>query len=323
VAWFLVRRFAGAAVLGVLAASLAYLLAASALNPRAAFEGRVPRPPQAVIDGRLTELNLDDRTPLPERYARWAGGVVRGDFGATIDGDPVGAELDRRILVTLRLMVLGTLLGCGLGVAAGYFGAVRQYGLADRAITVSSFAVLATPVFVLAVLLQLGAGQINRLAGTQIFEWIGEYPPGDPGPLGRLQHLVLPTLTIAFGQVAVYGRYQRGLMLDVLRADYVRTAMARGLPRRTALRRHALRTAVLPMTGFFAYQAGLMLLGATFTEKIFGWHGMGEWLIDAIGRGDVNVVAAYDVFAAVLVLVAGMLAALAQAVLDPRVRRAR
>ncbi len=319
-AWFLVRRFAASAVLVAVAASLAYLLAASALDPRAYFEGRVARPPQSVIYTRLGELNLSDRTPLPERYGRWASGVVRGDFGRTLDGTPVGPELERRVLVTLRLMLLGTLLGCSLGVAAGYLGAVRQYRLTDRVLTIGSFAVLATPVFVLAVLLQLGAQRINEATGTHLFEWVGEYTPGDASALGRLQHLVLPTATIALAQIAVYGRYQRGLMLEVLRADFVRTATAKGLRRGTALRRHALRTAVVPMTSFFAYHAGLMLLGATFTEKIFGWHGMGEWLIDAIGRGDVNVVAAYDVFAAVLVLLAGLLAAGAQAWLDPRVR---
>jgi peptide/nickel transport system permease protein len=320
-AWFLVRRFAGSAVLVVAAASLAYLLAAAALDPRSSFEGRVPRPPQAVIDARLAELNLSDRTPLPERYARWASGVVRGDFGRTLDGTPVGAELGRRVLVTLRLMLLGTLLGCGLGVAAGYLSAVRQYRPTDRVLTIGSFAVLATPVFVLAVLLQLGAERVNQAAGVQVFEWVGEYSPGASGIAGRLRHLMLPTLTIALAQVAVYSRYQRSLMLDVLRADFVRTARAKGLRRGTALRRHALRTAVIPMASFFAYHAGLLLLGATFTEKIFGWHGMGEWLIDAVGRGDVNVVAAYDVFAALLVLLAGLAAAGAQAALDPRIRR--
>jgi peptide/nickel transport system permease protein len=130
-------------------------------------------------------------------------------------------------------------------------------------------------------------------------------------------------VTIVLAQVAVYSRYQRSMMLDVLSADFVRTARAKGLRRGTALRRHALRTAVIPMTTYFAYNLGLLLLGAVFIEKIFGWHGMGEWLIDSIGRGDVNAVAAFDLFAAGLVLVAGLLADLAQAALDPRVRVSR
>jgi peptide/nickel transport system permease protein len=109
-------------------------------------------------------------------------------------------------------------------------------------------------------------------------------------------------------------------MLDVLGADYIRTARATGLRRRGALIRHGLRTALIPMATFFSYQFGLLLTGATFTEKIFAWHGMGEWFVDSIGQGDVNAVAAIVLFSAVLVLVAGFLSDLAQALLDPRIR---
>jgi peptide/nickel transport system permease protein len=319
-AGFMLRRTAASIVLVALAAALAYLLAAATLDPRSVFEGRNPRPPEQVVDARLTELNLNDHTPLPVRLGRWVEGVAHGDLGRTVDGASVGAELDRRVWVSVRLLVLGMLLGSAVGVAVGYLTATRQYGLVDRTVTVGSFAILATPVFVLAILLQVGAERINELTGVHLFEWVGEYTPGDSGLADRVQHLVLPTLTVALVQVAVCGRYQRNLMLDVLRADYVRTAMAKGLRRRTALRRHALRTALTPMSTYFAYNVGLLLLGAAFTEKIFGWHGMGEWLIDSIGRGDVNAVAAYDLFAAGLVLAAGLLADLGQALLDPRLR---
>ncbi|HXA60367.1 MAG TPA: ABC transporter permease [Streptosporangiaceae bacterium] len=311
---FVLRRAVGSVVLVVVAVSLAYLLAATALHPRANFEGRSPRPPERVIDARLTELNLNDRTPLPDRYAVWVTGLLRGDLGRDFDGDPVAGELGRRIWVSLRLLLIGTVLGGVLGVALGACSAVRQYRLSDRLITLASFVVLAMPVFVLAVLLQMGAQKVNDVTGTRIFQWAGQ---------DGLSHLVLPTVTIVLAQVAVYSRYQRSMMLDVLSADFVRTARAKGLRRGTALRRHALRMAVIPMTTYFAYNLGLLLLGAVFIEKIFGWHGMGEWLIDSIGRGDVNAVAAFDLFAAGLVLVAGLLADLAQAALDPRVRVSR
>jgi peptide/nickel transport system permease protein len=316
---FLLRRLLGYTVLVALAASLAYLLAAASLDPRANFEDRAQRPPEWAIDAQLTQLNLNDKTPLPDRYATWASGVLHGDLGRTWQGEPVGAELGRRIWVSLRLLLIGSVLGCVLGVLVGAHGAVRQYRLSDRVSTLGSFVVMAVPVFVLAVLLKIGAHQVNEATGTRFFEWTGEAAPGG-GALSRLQHLVLPTLTIVLAQAAVYSRYQRSMMLDVLSADYVRTALAKGLRRRTALRRHALRAALIPMTTYFAYNFGLLLLGATFTEKIFGWHGMGEWLIDSISRGDVNSVAAFDCFAAGLVLLAGLLSDVAQGVLDPRVR---
>jgi peptide/nickel transport system permease protein len=316
---FLLRRLLNYTVLVTLAASLAYLLAATSLNPRANFDDRVQRPSEQVIDAQLTELNLNDKTPLLERYGTWASGVLHGDLGRTWEGEPVGAEMGLRIWVSLRLLLIGTVLGCVLGVLIGAYGAVRQYRLGDRVTTLGSFVILAVPVFVMAVLLQLGGQRINDATGLRIFEWTGEAAPG--GGLGsRLQHLVLPTLTIVLAQVAVYSRYQRSMMLDVLSADYVRTALAKGLRRRTVLRRHALRTALIPVTTYFAYNFGLLLLGATFTEKIFGWHGMGEWLIDSISRGDVNAVAAYNCFAAALVLFAGLLSDVAQGALDPRIR---
>ena len=109
-------------------------------------------------------------------------------------------------------------------------------------------------------------------------------------------------------------------MLDVLGADYLRTAAAKGLSQRTALLKHGLRTALIPMSTFFSFGFLGLLTGATFTEKIFGWHGMGEWFINSINDNDVNSVVAVNVFAAVTVLVAGFLADLLHAALDPRVR---
>jgi len=320
VAGFLVRRLLHGVVLVVLAASLTYLLAASALRPRAHFEQRNPRPPDAVVDAELTALNLNDRTPLFRRYATWARAAVRGDLGRTLEGEPVVPELRRRALVSLRLLAAGVLLGGALGVLAGAGTAIRRNGAGDRLITVCSFVLLSTPVFVLAVLLQLGAERINRLTGVQLFEWVGEYTPGHGGArLGeRLRHLLLPTVTVVLVQAAVISRYQRHLMLDVLGADFVRAAMARGLTRRRALLRHGLRTVLAPVTTYLAYTFGAVLLGAFFTEKIFGWHGVGEWLIDSLHRGDVNVVAAVGLLAALLVLLAGLVADVAHRLLDPR-----
>ena len=114
-----------------------------------------------------------------------------------------------------------------------------------------------------------------------------------------MQHLILPSLTLILGEIAIFSRYQRSAMLDVLGQDFVRTAQAKGLRRRGALLRHALRTALIPPATFFAYNFGLLLVGATFTEKIFGWHGMGEWFVDSVTRQDINAVAAVTCFAAV------------------------
>ncbi|RFU37032.1 ABC transporter permease [Actinomadura logoneensis] len=327
-AGFLLRRLANYAVLVVLATSLAYVLAACALNPRANLMDRSPRPSAYVVDAELTRLNLNDRTPLRDRYLTWADGVLHGDFGHTWEGEAVNREMGRRAWVSLRLLLGGAVLGGVLGVLLGAYAAVRRGRFPDRAATYGSYLLLSVPVFVLAVLLQYAAERANAMAGTQLFAWVGEASPGAGdgafGDLGgfadRVRHLLLPTFTVAFGQAALYARYQRGLMLDVLDADFVRTARAKGLTRRAALLRHGLRTALIPMTTYFSYTFGMLLLGSMFTEKIFGWHGMGEWLVDSISRGDVNVVAATACFAAVTVLLAGMCSDVLYGVLDPRVR---
>ena len=323
-AGFLLRRLVSRGVLVVLAGSLAYLLAAAALDPRAAFEGRTPRPPETVIDARLSALNLNDRTPLADRYGTWAWSVLHGDFGRTQEGEPVNAELWRRLVVSLRLLVPGGVLGGVLGILLGTYAAARRGRFADRFITGGSYLLLAVPVFVLAVLLQTVAVMANGALGVRVFVWVGGSTTGEPGVLGgvldQVRYLLLPALVVALAQAGLYGRYERALVLDVLHADFVRTARAKGLRRRSALLRHGLRTALVPMTAYSAYASGLLVLGGVFVEKAFGRHGMGEWLVDSIARGDVNAVAAIDCVAACTVVAAGLVSDILNGLLDPRVR---
>ncbi|MFH8403456.1 ABC transporter permease [Streptomyces sp. NPDC018019] len=321
---YLLRRLASYLVLVVVAASLTYLLAGLSLNPRARFEGRNPPLPEAAITRTLDDYNMNPDTPVAVRFARWAGGVAHGDLGRTVGGDSVNEDVGRRVGVSTRLLFLATLAGSALGVAVGAYGAIRQYRLFDRFSTLASFFVLAMPVFVVGVALKTGATALND--GTQTIKVLGEYDAQyagrwDPAALlNRAQHMLLPALTLIIVQAALYSRYQRSTMLDVLGADFLRTARAKGLRRRTALVRHGLRTAVLPVVPLLVYNIVLLFAGATFVEKTFGWHGMGELLVDSVAGQDVNSVAAVGLFTAVLVLVAGLLADLLYAALDPRVR---
>ncbi|TYB61898.1 ABC transporter permease [Nonomuraea sp. PA05] len=320
---YLLRRLAINVILVAIAASLAYMLAATTMNPRAAYEGRQPPVAEEVIDATLDAYNLNDKTPLLQRYATWASGVVTGDFGKTWNGGSVNAEMGRRVMVSLRLLLIGTLLGFALGVVLGAVSAVRQYKPSDRLIGVSSFVIMAIPVFVLATLLAIGTYNLNRALGFTLIEYTGEYNPRLSGWdqfLNRINHLILPTISLSLGAIAFYSRIQRNMMLDVLGQDFVRTAMAKGLRRRTALTKHALRTALIPSATYFAFAFGTMFTGATFTEKIFSWHGMGAWLVDSINQNDVNSVAAVTFFAAVCILAASFLSDLLVAALDPRVR---
>ncbi|MGW4641996.1 ABC transporter permease [Sphaerisporangium sp. NPDC004334] len=323
---FLVRRAGYYLVLLTVAVFLSYAVAATALKPRAYFEGRQPRPPAVAVEAQLTHLGVNDHDPILVRFGTWAGHALTGDLGRTIFDTSVDEEFGRRVGVSLRLLLVGTLLGTVIGILAGVWSAVRQYRLSDRLVTLTSFVLLSTPVFLLAVLLKTGARWINETFG-QIISYTGEKTPGLTGGLlaqagDRAVHLLLPTLSIALGAIATYSRYQRASTLDVLGSDYLRTAVAKGLAPRTALLKHGLRVALIPLSTFFAYGFLAIFTGATLTETIFGWHGMGEWFVDAVNKNDVNAVVAVNLFAAVVVLASGLVADLLHAVLDPRVRDA-
>jgi peptide/nickel transport system permease protein len=320
---FLLRRLLNYVVLLALASLLTFTLTSFSFKPLDSLEQRNPRPPQAAIDAKKVELNLDK--PIPVRYVRWASGAMHGDFGTTITGQPISDELGRRVGVSLRLLVIGSLLGTMIGVVVGAWGAIRQYHLSDRLITVLSLLLLSTPVFVIANLLILAALRVNSILGVQLFEYIGETSPNAVGGVwnqfvDRLQHLVLPTFTLALMAIAGYSRFQRNAMLDVLGQDFIRTARAKGLTRRQALFKHGLRTALIPMATLFAYGVSGLVTGAVFTEKIFGWHGMGEWVVQGIATQDTNIIAAVTVFSGATILLAGLLSDVIYAALDPRVR---
>ncbi len=319
---FLARRLLNYVVLLALASFLTYCLTSMAFSPLDSLLQRNPRPPQSVIDAKAHALGLDQ--PIPIRYAHWASHVVRGDFGTTVTGQPVGSTLWRRVGVTLRLLVVGSVVGTVLGIVAGAWGAIRQYRLSDRIVTMLALLVLSTPSFVIANLLILGALRVNWALGIQLFDYTGETSPGVVGGwhelLDRLRHLILPTLTLSLMAAAGYSRYQRNAMLDVLGQDFIRTARAKGLTRRRALLKHGLRTALIPLATLFAYGVAGLVTGAVFVEKIFGWHGMGEWLVQGITAQDTNIIAAITLFSGAVVLLAGLLSDVFYAALDPRVR---
>jgi peptide/nickel transport system permease protein len=320
---FIARRFVNYLVLVFIATSLAYVLGAMTLNPRARYEGRVPAIPEATIHADLQERNADPSTPVLVRYERWLKGVVHGDFGLQVVGDEkVTTEMKRRIGVSLRLLLLGTVLGTTAGVLIGVLGAVRQRKPVDVISTVGSYVLLASPAVVTIIVVQTIFVWIYHHGGPLI-PTSGEYDSTKHGLdfwTDRAKRLIMPTLVLALFNLSFISRYQRSAMLDVLGSDFLRTARAKGLTRQRALFKHGVRTALIPIVTFFAYSFGLLLVGATFTETLFGWHGMGQYLVLSVQSHDVNAVAAVACFTAVLVLLSGLLSDVLYAALDPRVR---
>ena len=314
---YLARRIANYAVLLFIATSLAYLLASASLDPSALWNRQDSSLNWDAIHANLVKYNISHDLPVWDRYVTWLRNVVlHWDWGRTPKGELINTLIGTKIFVSVRLVFLGAAIGMVGGVALGAWTATRQYRFSDRAISLISMIIISTPAMVIAILLQVLAVQINRSSGFQIFEFTGE----GEGALGRLQHLLLPTLSMSLGGIASYSRFQRNLMLDTLGADYVRTARAKGLIKRKALTRHALRTALIPMATYFAFALATLFTGAAITERVYGWHGMGEYSISAISGMDINGVTAVVAFSGLCTLTGALLSDVFVAIVDPRVR---
>lgn len=322
---FVLRRLANYGVMLFVATSMAFLIASMAMDPTENIDLLDPTLNRQAVENTLTEYNINPADSVFVRYGRWIESVATDwDWGSTPNGESVNNLVGTRIWVSVRLVTAGTIIGIVFGVALGAWSAVRQYSKSDHVVSFASLLFISTPVLVFAVVIQILATEFNQATGTQFFEFIGETGrTGDyfgAGLVDRLQHLLLPTLTLSVFSIAVYSRYQRNLMLDTLGADYVRTARAKGVPKARAVRRHALRNAIIPMATFFAFDVATIFTGAAVTENLFGWHGMGEYLVQSVQRQDINGVTATAAFSGACVLIGATLSDILIAAVDPRVR---
>jgi len=336
---FAIRRLAISLLVLLASSVLVFSLVANSADPLGDLYGRNPRPAKSVFLERRRELNLVSSKCNPQteahcqansvltRYGIWLSHFVRGDFGKSITrNQPVGPELAKRLLVTLRMVTVAGLLAIVLAVVVGVVSAVKQYSFADHSATFLGFLFLSTPVFWLAALLKLYAGiRINNFFGKRIVYTIGEQSVNLRGGLAHrwadyLGHLALPTIALTLVTYAAWSRYQRASMLDVLGSDYVRLARAKGLPNRHVMVKHALRNALIPLTTVVAIDFGALFGGAVITEIVFNWQGMGQFLLDGVYSSDVNVVLAWLMVSAVVVILFNLLADILYAFLDPRIR---
>ena len=323
-AGFILRRLAISIPLIALASFLVFVLVAVSGDPLGELRSN-PSITEAQIEARRHELGLD--RPLMTRYVDWATGVVTGDFGRSAkDNEPVVDKLGRAITVTLRLLGGALSLAVLLGVAIGVAAALKQYSKFDYASTFFAFVFFSMPVFWLAAVLKDAGIRINQLIGFRLFFTIGEKDPTVVGGFltvfgDRVGHMILPVLTLILIQVAGWSRYQRATMLDVLSADYVRTARAKGLSPGKVILRHTLRNALIPIVTLVAIDFGLLMSGAVITETVFAWNGMGRLLVRGLLDRDTNVVQAWLLVSAAMVVLFNLLADVAYGYLDPRIRR--
>ncbi|MER0244332.1 ABC transporter permease [Streptomyces sp. HSW2009] len=322
---YVMRKAGGWLVMIAVATNATYFLASFFLDPRSNYKELRPVRSEEQIARALAPYNLDPGVPLVERWWNWLTSVVlHFDWGASPTGVSVNGEMGYRALVSAQLVVTATVLSVVIGVALAVYTAARQYGPADRIFQAISITVFNIPTSVAALAVVFVAIWLNQHAGLDFLYVAGENSPNVEGlfpTIGdRLLHLILPTLTLTLMGYVGYHLTQRSLLLDTINADFVRTAQATGLTRAKAVRRHALRAALIPTAASVAFSVPGIFTGAIVTETIFGWNGMGRYFIQTIGKNDVHGAVAVAAFAAVLTAIGAILADIATVFLDPRVR---
>ncbi|NDW05880.1 ABC transporter permease [Jiella pacifica] len=260
-------------------------------------------------------LGLDKS--LPQQYLAWMSGVVTGDFGRSYAlNRPIIDIVLERFSATLLLAGASLLLATLFGLLAGIVSAVRQFGLADKAITLVVLIGISVPSFWLGLLLILFFAVKIRLFPAS--GMVAIY--GGGGPLDILHHLVLPAITLALVATGVIARLTRTAMLEVLRQDYIRTARAKGLTERRVIYRHAFMAALVSVIPVIGIQAGFVLGGAVYVETVFQWPGIGAMLVDAISQRDILLVQGGVLVVAASYVLFNLLADVCQTLLDPRLK---
>lgn len=315
---FIVRKLLNYAVMLFAATSLAYFLASWFLNPRANYLQMRPQPPEASIDASLSAANINDKVAVMERYWTWLKQVVLDwNWGLSPQGEWVNAAVAYRAIVSVQLVTIATVLAVVIGVSVGVASAIRQYRMFDRVSNAVSVFFLVCPTFVLGLLLVLAGIRFNEAIGSTWFFVTGL---GTGGFVDYVQHVALPTLTLTLVGYVGYHFTQRSYLLDSMNADYVRTARAKGLPKNVAIRRHALRTSMIPTAMGVVWSLTAVITGSVFVETIFAIDGAGKYFIDALTNNDINGSVAIAALGGAATCLGLLLADIVVALLDPRIR---
>ena len=317
---FVARRLLTAAVVVILATIVVFALVSARGDPLKDLRHR-PGVSQVTLRNLEREYHLDESRPA--QYVGWLGDFVQGDWGTSFrTQQPVTEMVGEATWNSFLLVGTALVLSVMLALLIGVVSAVRQYSLFDHAATSFSYFGFSMPDFFFALLLQLFVVLVlHEQLGIDVLYVQGKYSVGQQGDVVNLiEHMVLPVAVLMLTSVAAWSRYQRDSMLEVLHTDYVRTARAKGVPRRQVIRRHALRNALIPFVTVVAIDAGVLLGGVVVVERVFDWPGLGLLFFDALSRSDYPVILAWMAVATVFVVLFNLFADILYAALDPRIR---
>jgi peptide/nickel transport system permease protein len=316
---FLLRRLGHAALVLWVVSVIAFLLSNLVGDPVASILGLNATP----ADQAALRLRLHLNDPLLLRYWHFLIGALHGDFGISYTAQrPVLALFLERLPATTELAVVALVLSVGFGVLLGIYSAIRPKALLVRLLMSLSVIGVALPTFVLAIL------AITLF--SVVLRWLPSFGRGTVVQLGwwstglltrsGLASLVLPATSLAAGQLALVARLVSAEMMEVLRADYIRFARARGVPQRLIYFSHALRNTLVPIITVSGIQLGFLVAFDVVAEAVFQWPGIGLLLIQALGGADVPVISAFLAFAAAFFVTINLIVDLLYAVVDPRLR---
>jgi len=288
-------------LLGVLVVAF-FLLNVAPGDPVAAMVGE--RADAATIARLRADLHLDD--PLPAQFGRYLWDAVRGDFGRSyITQRPIARDLRERFPKTVQLALAAMAFAAVGGIALGVVSAIRPGGAVDRAAMLLSYIGVSFPVY--------WVGLLLILLFAVMLRWL------PPSGSGGLAYLVLPALTLGMRSVAFLARMTRAAMLEVLSSDFVRTARAKGLNEAAVIMRHGFRNALIPVITVLGLDTGSYLTGSILTETIFGWPGLGRYVLTAIEKRDLPAIQGSILFMSLVFVLANLVTDLVYAKADPRI----
>jgi peptide/nickel transport system permease protein len=313
-AGYLLRRLGQSLVLLWLVSMIGFAILHLAPGGPLAQFALTPGMSEADMQRLAHQMGLDQ--PLPVQYAEWAVRLLSGDWGRSYrDNQPVLVVIASHLGATFELMATSSVIAVVVGSWVGVLGALRRHSVFDALSTIGAMVALSIPTF--------WFGLIVIFIFSVNLGWLpagSRFTVGDGSPLDLLRHLIAPSLVLALVTIAIWSRYMRAAMLEVINQDFVRTARAKGLPERVILIHHTIRNALLPMITIAGLQLPTLLSGALVTETVFTWPGMGRLFLDSISYRDYPTVMGILMCSALLVLVGNLLADLCYAVADPRIR---
>lgn len=332
---FTIRRLIGSIAVLLVVSLISFWFTAESYDPLKPFRTRQPLPSPAFFKQLAHQYHLDQG--FWERYWNWLSHLVRFDFsswnfirfnfGNDVGGAPVSSALAGRLEITTRLIIGAIILAVILAIVLGVISGVRHDKPFDVGVTIFTFILLALPTFWFAAVLKETAINVNNAVGNRIFYTVGVESfgaelteSGWPLLKDQLEHLILPVLSLGLLSASGWIRYQRASTIDVLDADYMRLARAKGVRNSTVIRRHGLRNALIPIVTVMAIDIGALFGGAIITEKVYDIPGMGDYLNTALTNEDTYAVVGWVMVSAIFVVVFNLIADLLYAALDPRIR---